>query len=540
MSIGDLQDDRKSNHDGSAGEASLVSAAAVAKEGADLAPAGAGAGLLDRVLEGTAAEPGGGTLEDFLAEADPAKALEWWLGRQRLTSRRTSIEQVRRLLNRDIARLDQVLARQVNAILHHPRFQQLEASWRGLSYLVDQTTRAKEVAEREGADLPIRVQILSVTKGELARDVEKAAEFDRSQLFQKIYEEGFGLAGGEPVGVLIGDYEFSNQPQDLDLLTKITEVAAAAFCPFVSAAAPRMLEFDSFQTLERPVDLAPIFRQLHYLQWRSLRDRDDARFTGLVLPRVLMRLPYDDDGSRAHGFRFREEIERPDRSGYLWGNAAYAFGAVLVRAFGNSRWFADIRGAERDAESGGLVSGLPVHSFSTDRRGVALKSSTEVDLTPFQEKELSTLGFVPLSRAHDTEFCVFHNNASLHKPKEYDDKTASANSRISAMLQYVLCASRFAHYLKVLARNKIGVLQSGKELESILNDWIRQYVAADERASPATKARFPLLDARVEVDETPGSPGTYRMVMHLLPHFQLDGLSASLRLITRLSSDPRR
>jgi type VI secretion system ImpC/EvpB family protein len=297
------------------------------------------------------------------------------------------------------------------------------------------------------------------------------------------------------------------------------------------------LQLDSFSTLEQPINVTSAFDQLPYLRWRSLRDRDDTRFIGLTLPRVLMRLPYEDDGSRADGFRFREEVEAPDYRNYLWGNSAFAFAAVLIRTFGATRWFADIRGMERDVEAGGIVSDLPVHSFSTDRRGVATKSSLEVRISEPQEQELARMGFIPLCHAWNTDYSVFYSNPSLHKPKQYDEPVASANARISAMLQYVMCASRFAHYVKVIARNKLGSFQSGDDLENELNRWLHKYVTPDEQASATTKARYPLFAGNVEVRDIPGKPGSYRMIMHMLPHFQLDRLSASLRLVTRLTTE---
>ena len=249
------------------------------------------------------------------------------------------------------------------------------------------------------------------------------------------------MPGGEPFGAIVADYEFTNHPQDVELLGKMAEVAAGSFCPFISAAGPKLLQLDSFATLEQPLNLSATFDQVPYVRWRSFRDRDDTRFLGLTLPRVLMRLPFEDDGSRADGFRFREDVEGPDFSKYLWGNAAFAFASVLLRAFGGSRWFADIRGMERDIEAGGVVTDLPVHSFATDRRGVATKASLEVRVSESQEQELARLGLIPLCHAWDTDYCVFYSNASLNKPKQYDEPSASANARISAMLQYVMCAS---------------------------------------------------------------------------------------------------
>jgi type VI secretion system ImpC/EvpB family protein len=494
-------------------------------------------GLLDEVLaRGVAEVESLRTIDAFLAEQDWWQAVELWLGTQCLHIRGMPRERIERLLSRDLARLDMIISRQVNAVLHNPRFQQLEASWRGLYFLTQQAQQAREQIESGGDKVQVRIELLNVSKTELSKDFERAAEFDRSQIWRKVYEDEFGTPGGEPFGAIVADYEFTNHPQDVELIGKMAEVAAGSFCPFITAAAPKLLQLDSFATLEQPLNLSATFDQVPYVRWRSLRERDDARFIGLTLPRVLMRLPYEDDGTRADGFRFREDVEAPDYRNYLWGNSAYAFAAVLIRAFGGSRWFADIRGMERDVEAGGVVTDLPVHSFATDRRGVATKASLEVRIGESQEQELAGMGLIPLCHAQDTDYCVFYSNASLNKPKQYDEPTATANARISAMLQYVMCASRFAHYLKVLARNKLGAFASSEEMQSYLNRWLSNYISPDEKASPTTKARYPLLEGRVEVRDTPGSPGAYRMIMHLLPHFQLDRLSASLRLVTRLTS----
>jgi type VI secretion system ImpC/EvpB family protein len=445
-------------------------------------------------------------------------------------------EQLKRRLVEEIARRDSEIVRQLNAILHHPQFKQLEASWRGLYFLTGQLQAAREQIESDGGKAEIRIEVLNVSKSELNKDFGKSPEFDRSQIWRKVYEEEFGMAGGEPFGAMVADYEFGNQPEDdVDLLSKMAEVAAGAFCPFIAGATPELLEIDNFAKLERPLNLSATFEQLSYLRWQSLRDREDTKFIGLVLPRVLMRLPYEDDGSRADGFRFCEEVEAADHRNYLWGNAAYAFGAVLIRAFGSSGWLADIRGVERDVEAGGVVTGLPVHSFATDRRGIAVKASVDVCVREAQEQELSRLGLVPLCHAWDTEYSVFYSSASLHKPKVYDTAAASANARMPAMLQYTLCAARFAHYLKVLARNKLGDVLSPEEMEDYLNRWLSDYVSPDEKANPEIKARFPLLQGRVEVKANPARPGTYRMVMHLMPHYQLDRLTMSLRLDTSMA-----
>lgn len=491
--------------------------------------------LLDSLLAAPAHAATRSFLDDFLQQRSPAEALRLWLRSRGRLPAQPSRRDVVEALGRDIARLDALLNGQVNAILHHPALQALEASWRGLWYLTGQAQEAIDAAEQSGEQSRLVIRVLNVTKRELARDIERAVEFDQSQAFKKIYEEEFGIAGGEPFGAIIGDYEFSNRLEDIELLTGMSEVATAAFAPFVTSAAPALLGLDDFSTLEQPVQLSSTFQQLEYLKWRAFRDREEARFVGLTLPKVLMRLPHEDDGTRRDGFRFREDVAGPDRSKYLWGSSAYAFGGVLARAYASGGWFAEIRGVERGVLGGGLVIGLDTHSFSTDAHGVAPKSSTEVGIREDQEKELSALGLIPLCHLPDTELCAFFSNQAAQKPKTYDEPTATANARISAMLQYVMCASRFAHYLKIAARNKVGGMMGERELESYLNDWIIRYVAPDEKAPPATKARFPLREAQVEVREIPQKPGTFRLVMHLLPHFQLDELTANLRLVTHLA-----
>jgi type VI secretion system ImpC/EvpB family protein len=498
-----------------------------------------GASLIDAILQSTVS-PGStadtANVSEFLAEPNLERALRIWADGSLSPGEQPTRQAVLRRLTRDLSQVDQLLQRQVNAILHHPRFQQLEASWRGLWMLTGQVEEAKELAESEGTRPQFEVRVLDISKRALARDFASAVEFDQSQIFKKVYEQGFGMAGGDPFGVLIGDYQFSNHPEDLDILSGMSGVAAAAFSPFIAAASPELLGLESFSSLEQPIRLTESYNQVEYIKWNAFRDSDDSRFVGLTLPRVLMRVPYNDDGSRSDGFRFREEVEALDRSQYLWGNAAYSLGSVVIRAFGASRWFADIRGLERGVVGGGLVTELPVHSFSTDHFGAVTKSSTEIALNDFQEKELSTLGFIPLCHCNDTEYSVFYTNSSVQKPKKFSEVEATTNAKISSMLQYILCASRFSHYLKVLARNKIGSQQSEAELERYLKSWIGTYVTADSKAPASVKAKFPLREAKIEVREIPGKPGSYRLVMHLLPHFQLDGLSASLRMTMKVST----
>jgi type VI secretion system ImpC/EvpB family protein len=501
----------------------------VASVPAELRPA---TNLLDLVLEERLrGSESPALLDRFLAEPSIVHCISLWTGRSTADIRTEGKERLLARLDRDIARLDELLTAQVNAILHHPRFQQLEASWRGLHFLVEKADAAEGV----------KVRVLGASWKEIVRDLDRAIEFDQSQLFNKIYSEEFGTPGGEPFGVILGDYEMWPRPSaahpvnDIEALQKISGVAAAAFAPFIAGVHPAMFGLDRFSELEQPLKLGRTFDQMEYFHWNNLRKEEDVRFVGLTMPRVLMRLPYEDDGSRADGFRFREDVTTPDRSNYLWGTAVYSFGAVLLQTFARSGWLAEIRGVKPGGEGGGVVTGLPVHSFTTDKHGVVPKCSTDVMLTDYQEQELGELGFLPLCHCPDTELSVFYTNQSIQQAKKYDTPAATMNARISAMLQYILCASRFAHYLKVIARDKIGSFQEAGECEEYLHNWLQQYVTSDAEASPATKARFPLREARIKVEENRGKPGSYLCTAHLWPHFQLDGLNAAIRLRTELT-----
>lgn len=529
MSAGSAENDRSSAAPpGCAAPAPVSGTPAAASNEAVRLP-----GLIGSVVEATVLgrSEARAKLDRFLQERSPGKALAQWIAWTVSAGASIDKQQVARMLSRDVARLDAMLTRQVNAILHHPRFQEMEASWRGLRYLTEQV---------EG-DENIKIRVLSASWKELSRDVERAIEFDQSQLFRKVYGEEFDTPGGEPFSVLLGDYQIrpricaEHPVDDVGVLRAVSQVAAAAFAPFVAGVHPAMFGLDHFSGLEQPLNLARTFEQADYFQWRNFRKEEDSRFVGLTLPRVLMRLPYEDDGSRVDGFCFREDVAGPDRSKYLWGNAAYAFGAVLIRAFADSGWLARIRGVQRDVEGGGLVSDLPVHSFSTDKQGVAPKCSTDVIITDYQEQELSELGFIPLCRCADTEYSAFYTNQSVQKPKEYDELPATMNARISAMLQYMLCVSRFAHYLKVAARDRVGAFTEAGECERYLHQWIQQYVTADADASPEVKAEYPLREASVQVREQPGKPGSYVCVAHLWPHFELDELTATVRVTTQLA-----
>lgn len=424
------------------------------------------------------------------------------------------------MINSRIAQIDKLISDQLNEVMHHPDFQKLEGSWRGLQYLVSQS----ETGER------MKVRVMNTSKKDLLKDMEKASEFDQSALFKKVYEEEYGMFGGASYGALIGDYEFSNHPQDLALLEKISQVAAAAHAPFISAAAPQLFNWDSFEELGGPRDLSKIFSSADYAKWKSFRETEDSRYVSLALPHILMRLPYGQDNVPVEAFNFEEDIDGTDSSKYLWGNAAYALGTRLTDAFAKYSWCAAIRGVE----GGGLVEGLPVHTFKTDEGDVALKCPTEIAITDRREKEFADLGFVPLVHCKGTDYAAFFSTQTANKPKVYDSDSANASARLSSQLQYLLAVSRFAHYFKSIMRDKIGSFMTRKNAENFLNKWISNYVLLDDNAGQEMKAKYPLREARIDVSEIPGKPGAYRAVSFLKPHFQLDELSVSLRLVADL------
>ena len=424
------------------------------------------------------------------------------------------------MINARIAQIDALISGQLNEIMHHPDFQKLEGSWRGLKYLLGQS----ETSEH------LKIKVLNVSKKELLKDLQKAPEFDQSALFKKVYEEEFGVFGGAPFGALVGDYEFGKTGQDIELLEKVSQVAAASHAPFLTAASNEMFNLESFTQLDAPRDMGKVFDTTEYAKWKSFRQSDDARYVALTLPRILMREPYGMQTVPVEAFNYEERVDGTDHSQYLWGNAAWALAARVTNAFANYGWCATIRGVE----SGGLVEGLPVHNFRTDSGDVAMKCPTETPITDRREKELADLGFVPLVHQKNTDKACFFSVQSAQKAKVYDNDAATANARISAQLPYIFAVSRFAHYLKAMMRDKIGGFASRDEIEKFLNRWINNYTVANDDAGFAMKAQHPLKEARVEVVEVPGKPGVYRAVAFLRPHFQLDELSMSLRLVAEL------
>lgn len=491
--------------------------------------------LLEIAADGDAATAG------VVSAKTAADTLRAWAARRVPISERLTRRQLVNRIGVDVAAIDVALSRQLDAILHNPRFQQLEASWRGLQWLVGQAATANDDSAGRGT---VEIRLLPVSKRELMRDRTEAVEFDRSALWRKIYEEEFGTAGGTPYGLLVADHQFSHHPDDVALLTGLAEVSAAAFAPLLANPRPETLGLDSFAQL----DLLPSLETHHlapdFVKWRALREREESRFVGLPLPRVLARQPYDgwigqphgqrsDERSWAQrGFRYLEQADRADGTGRLWAGAIWPLAGVIVREFGRSGWFADIRGGSRGLEGGGLVDELPVDGFAGLDGDGATRGPTEVFVTEPVEVDLDAGGFIPLCSTGPDGRAVFHTNASLHKPQKYDSAGATANARISSMLQYVLCVSRMAHYLKVIARDKVGSFTEAPAFERFLTEWVNQYVTPDDQASPEVRARLPLRAAQVEVREESGTAGSYQVVMRLQPHFQLDRLDATLRLVT--------
>ena len=474
--------------------------------------------LLERILVE-------GRLAPEESQVERAKAMIGEFVQQVMQGAMVVSKNIETSINSRIGAIDKLISAQLNEIMHAEEFQKLEASWRGLQHLV---------FESETGTM-LKVRVLNTPKKDLLRDMERAPEFDQSALFKKVYEEEFGTFGGSPIGALIGDYEFSNHPQDISLLEKISQVAAAAHAPFISAAAPQLFGWESFSDLQEVRDLAKIFDRTEYAKYRSFRESEDSRYVGLTLPHTLMRLPYGKDTVPTETFSFEEDVDGKDHKKYLWGNAAYSFGTRMTESFAMYHWCVSIRGVE----GGGLVQGLPTHTFRTDEGEVALKCPTEIAITDRREKEFSDLGFIPLVHCKGTDYAAFFGAQSANKPVKYDSDAANANARLSTQLQYMMAVSRFAHYLKAMMRDKIGSFMSRTDCERFLNQWITNYVTADDNASPATKAQYPLREASVEVSEVPGKPGVYRAIAFLKPHFQLDELSVSLRLVAELPQSAR-
>ena len=475
-------------------------------------------GLLDQIVEQgrlakdpSAKERGKNLVKEFVAQV--------------LEGSMTISRDAEAMINARIAQIDHLISLQLNEVLHHPEFQKLEGSWRGLKYLLNQSETS------EG----LKIKVLNVSKKELLKDLQRAPEFDQSALFKKVYEEEFGVFGGAPFAALVGDYQIGRNPEDMEFVERVAQVAAASHAPFLTGTDPNMFNLDGFTQLDAPRDLGKIFDTTEYAKWKSFRNSEDSRYVGLCLPRTLARLPYGKNTTPVEAFSYEENVDGTDHSKYTWSNAAYALGARLTQAYAMYGWCAAIRGVE----GGGLVEGMPVHNFYTDEGDVSMKCPTEVPITDRREKELADLGFIPLVHCKGTDYAAFFSVQSANKPKVYDKDAANANARLSAQLPYILACSRFAHYLKAMMRDKIGSFMSRSDCERWLNQWIQNYVVADDSAGQTIKAERPLRDARIDVTEIPGKPGAYRAVAFLRPHFQLDELSTSLRLVADLPPSSR-
>jgi type VI secretion system protein ImpC len=424
-----------------------------------------------------------------------------------------------------IAEIDKKLTEQVNAIIHHADFQKLESAWRGLHYLVNNTE----------SDENLKIRVLNISKTEAAKTLKrfKGISWDQSPLFKKIYTEEYDQFGGHPFGCIVGDYYFDQTPPDVEMLGELSKIAAASHAPFLAAASPTVMQMGSWQELANPRDLTKVFSTPEYAAWRSLRESEDARYLGLAMPRFLSRLPYGVKTNPVEAFNFEEETGGGDHNKYTWCNAAYAMAVNINRSHKFYGWGTAIRGVE----GGGAVEGLPAHTFPTDDGGVDMKCPTEIAISDRREAELAKNGFMPLVHRKNSDFAAFIGAQSLQKPAEYDDPDATANANLAARLPYLFACNRFAHYLKCIVRDKIGSFKERADMEKFLNNWIMNYVDGDPaNSSEATKAQKPLAAAEVVVEEVPGNPGYYTSKFFLRPHYQLEGLTVSLRLVSKLPS----
>lgn len=475
-----------------------------------------GLGLLDQVL--------GATKQ---TERDRAEELIRALTEEALKGTVTFDRNLVKTFDRAIAEIDRKVSEQLNQIMHNERFLKLEGSWRGLNYLV--------MNSETGTSLKIRM--LQMSKKEMGKDLQKAVEFDQSQLFKKIYENEFGTPGGEPYGALIGDYEWTKHPDDVETLRLVSNVAAGAFAPFISGVGAGMFGFENWSELSKPRDLAKIFETAEYAKWRGFRETEDSRFVSLVMPRVIARVPYGEATKPVEEFGYEEAPVNADGSAkqmahddYCWMNAAYVMGARLTDAFAQYGFCTAIRGAE----GGGKVSDLPTHTFTSDDGDGDAKCPTEIGITDRREAELSNLGFLPLCHYKNTDYAVFFGAQSTQSPKKYDRAEATANAAISARLPYIMATSRFAHFLKVMARDKIGSFMEASDCEVWLNRWIQNYVNPMEGAGQEARAKYPLREAAIEVKEIPGRPGSYNAVAYLRPWLQMEELTTSMRMVARI------
>lgn len=467
-------------------------------------------------------------INNFLSERNTKYALSYWFTHFENTITLKSANDISHTIFRSISIIDELINDQLNRIIHNKNFQKLEASWRGLWHLVNQADGKRD----------IKIRYLDISWSEVVRDIERSLDFDQSQLFHKIYSAEYGSPGGEPYGVIIGDYEISHKRSaahpydDIATLNGIAEISAAAFAPFIAAASSEFFGLDSFATLGLPLNLQSIFSQVEYTQWRTLRSKNDSRFVGLTLPRILMRDQYRTQPGSYKGIYFYEKNEDDNGESYLWGNACYAMAGILIREFANVGWFGHIRGVPRDQLGGGILSNFSHASFATDSHQLITKPLSEVLITDTLERELSNIGFIPLCHCYDTPFSAFYSNQSIQLPSKVG--SGDVNAKLSSMLQHVLCASRVAHYIKVMIRDKIGSFISAEECEHFLTKWLFKYTTGREDLEWDEQARYPLREASVKVSEHPDKPGQYLCVIQLAPHYQLDNMVSELELVTEL------
>jgi type VI secretion system protein ImpC len=482
---------------------------------------------------------GGGTLElstfgnllqkEFKPQSDRAResveAAVRTLAEQALNDSKIVSDDVLATIESMIAKVDKKLTEQINLIMHTPEFQKLEGAWRGLHHLVTNTE----------TDEMLKIRVLNISKNDLGKTLKKfkGTAWDQSPIFKKMYEEEYGRLGGEPYGAIVADYYFDNSAPDVDMLTSMSKVAAAAHAPFISGAAPSVMLMESWQELANPRDLTKIFQTPEHAAWRSFRESEDSRYVALAMPRFLARQPYGSRTDPVDAFDFEEDTSAPGAKNYTWANAAYAMAVNINRSFKHYGWCSRIRGIE----SGGAVEGLPVHSFPTDDGGVDMQCPTEIGISDRREAELAANGFMPLVHKKNTDFAAFIGAQSMHKPAEYDDPDATANANLAARLPYLFATTRFAHYLKCIVRDKVGSFKEKDEMQRWLTKWIMQYVDGDPASSSeSTKARKPLAAAEVVLEEAEGTPGYYTSKFFLRPHYQLEGLTVSLRLVSKLPS----
>lgn len=426
-----------------------------------------------------------------------------------------------------MAAIDAVISKQLAAVMHHEKFQKLEGSWRGLHYLVHNS----ETGEM------LKIRMLNAPKNQLYKELDSASEFDQSSIWKAIYENEFGMPGGQPYGLLVGDYEFENSPNDMSLLEKMSNIAAASFAPFVTAPSSKLFNLDSWEQLSTIRDLKTSFDATEYVKWKSFRNTEDSRYVVMTMPRTLARLPYGSQTKPIEDFDFEEVETGPDgepiaisHDNYCWMNTAYVHAGRMTAAFSETSWCTAIRGAN----SGGRVEGLPTHIVKSPDGDKDIKCPTEIPITDRREKELSDLGFLPLCHYKNTDYSVFFGGQTAQKPKVYDLAAATENAAISARLPYIMASSRIAHYLKVMARDQIGSFKEAEDVQAWLERWIMQYVSADDKPSEASKARFPLREAKIQVKPIPGSPGAYTAIAHLRPWLQMEELNASVRMVAKL------